>query len=539
MTALIASLLGGIGLFLLGMWLMTGGLRLAAGAALQTILDRWTRSALRGFIAGFLMTAIVQSSSAATVATVGFVNAGLLTLRQAVWVVIGANVGTTMTGWIVALVGIKIDIGAIATPLVGIGMLLHLAGRRRPRLAGLGQAFAGFGAFFLGIDVLQESFAALAPQLTGLDLNDYTWITLLGFLGLGTLVTVLTQSSSAAIAITLTASATGSIPLPLAAAAVIGTNIGTTSTALFAALGATAAARRVALAHILFNLFAGAAALILLQPLLWLSETLAADVLASRDLPTILAVFHTLFNFAGALLVWPIAGRLMTFLGRRFVSAAERLATPRYLDATLAGVPQLALKALAMELSRLAAMAYAAASAVIAGDDALSRPKRDEERVGLLQLGRHVLQFIARLGTGAGDGEPADALPDLIRATQHLDDLIATSHALAELAPVKTPVKDIQWQTLRDAAAACLARDVDGRPLFPPAAETTSLSLRVDEAYQAIKKDLLHATARGRLAVDDMEKALARAQLIRRCAELALKASRRLAPWAGRVETES
>jgi phosphate:Na+ symporter len=528
MTGIFASLLGGIGLFLLGMWLMTDGLRQAAGSALRTILDRWTRSALRGFLAGFVITAIVQSSSAATVATVGFVNAGLLTLRQAVWVVIGANVGTTMTGWIVALVGIKLDVGALAMPLLGIGMLLRLIAGRRPRLAGLGQALAGFGAFFLGIAILQESFTGLAPQLTGLDLEGFGWLTLLAFLGFGTLVTVLTQSSSAAIAITLTASATGSIPLPLAAAAVIGTNIGTTSTALFAVLGATAAARRVALAHILFNLFASAAALLLLSPLLWLSRSLALNVLGTDDLPTILAAFHTLFNFSGALLIWPFTGRLMAFLDRRFVSPAERLATPQYLDATLAGVPQLALEAVAMELTRLAAMTFRFARAALAAGRGGPGQGHDEEYEGLQQLGQRIRQYVSGLGNVAGEGEAGDALGDLIRATQHLDDLIATSHALVVHTGGAATVTEIAWQELRDAAAAPLALDEEGRPVFTSAAGMTAQSLRVDEAYQAIKGELLNAAARGRLAIPEMEKALGRAQLMRRCAELALKASRRL-----------
>src|SRR5690606_32995084 len=123
----IASLLGGIGLFLLGMQMMTEGLKLAAGNALRSILKSWTGTNLRGLLAGVLITALVQSSSAVTVASVGFVNAGLLTLSQAVWVIFGANVGTTTTGWLVALVGIKVDVGVLALPLLGIGMLLRLA----------------------------------------------------------------------------------------------------------------------------------------------------------------------------------------------------------------------------------------------------------------------------------------------------------------------------------------------------------------------------------------------------------------------------
>ncbi|WP_262422753.1 Na/Pi cotransporter family protein [Brevundimonas denitrificans] len=253
-----ASLLGGVGLFLLGMWLMTEGLKLAAGGALQAVLESWTRSAPRGFLAGVLITALLQSSSAVTVATLGFVNAGLLNLAQAVWLIIGANVGTTMTGWLVALVGVKIDVAALALPLIGLGMLGRLAFRGRSRLFGAAQAMAGFGAFFLGVGVLQGAFADLLGDMGHLFTGDATFAALLIALALGVLVTVLTQSSSAAIALALTAAASGEIPLSMAAMAVIGTNIGTTSTAILAALSATPAARRVATAHVIFNVTAAA-----------------------------------------------------------------------------------------------------------------------------------------------------------------------------------------------------------------------------------------------------------------------------------------
>jgi len=151
----ILTLAGGIGLFLLGMGLLTDGLKIAAGGALRTLLQTWTKSSIRGFAVGVLITAVVQSSSAVTVATVGFVNARLLSLRRAVWVILGTNVGTTMTGWLVALVGVKVDVGALALPLIGIGMALALGAGERARIAGAGRALAGFGLFFLGVCVLQ------------------------------------------------------------------------------------------------------------------------------------------------------------------------------------------------------------------------------------------------------------------------------------------------------------------------------------------------------------------------------------------------
>ena len=129
------ALLGGMGLFLVGMWLMTDGLKLAAGDALRNILHNWTRTPSRGLVTGFAITALVQSSSAITVATIGFANAGLINLQQAIWVIFGSNVGTTMTGWIVAIIGFKVNLEAYALPLIGIGMLVKMTGGKGRRMA--------------------------------------------------------------------------------------------------------------------------------------------------------------------------------------------------------------------------------------------------------------------------------------------------------------------------------------------------------------------------------------------------------------------
>jgi phosphate:Na+ symporter len=162
---LIGTTIGGIGLFLLGMRLMTEGLKVAAGEMLREFLARWTRTHLRGLASGILITGIVQSSSAVTVAAIGFVNAGVLSLSQTMWVVFGRNIGTTMTGWIVAIVGFDIKIELFALPLLGIGMFTTLtdtSGRR----GAVGEALAGFGLFFLGIATLKSAFAGLAKRST-------------------------------------------------------------------------------------------------------------------------------------------------------------------------------------------------------------------------------------------------------------------------------------------------------------------------------------------------------------------------------------
>ncbi|MDP3370471.1 MAG: Na/Pi symporter [Brevundimonas sp.] len=525
-----ASLLGGIGLFLLGMWLMTEGLKLAAGGALRAVLESWTRSAPRGFLAGVLITALLQSSSAVTVATLGFVNAGLLNLAQAVWLIIGANVGTTMTGWLVALVGVKIDVAALALPLIGLGMLGRLAFRGRSRLFGAGQAMAGFGAFFLGVGVLQAGFADLLGDVGHLVTEDVTFIGLGIALAVGVVVTVLTQSSSAAIALALTAAASGEIPLVMTAMAVIGTNIGTTSTAILAALNATPAARRVAMAHVTFNVTAAAGALVLLSPLLWLSAWSTAGFNPQGETPTILAMFHTLFNLLGALIMALMGSRLIAFLQRRFVSAEESLARPRYLDPTLAPVPALALRGLVLEVERMREAAFA----IVLRRRAAKHAGAAMDEGQLQPLGREIRNFIGKMSARPLPDTVADALPDVIRAVQHLEEIERMSLRL-RTPPAGIVAASSSWERLRQA----LADSLEG-----PGADAADLELActrlietAERAYQQVKTDLLRATARGALLVGQLDGALDLADALRRCAELAAKTHRRLGPWEGHPDT--
>ena len=519
MSGVLAALLGGVGLFLLGTSLMTEGLKQAAGEALRGILQSWTRSALRGLAAGFLITALVRSSSAVTVAAIGFVNAGLLSLTQAVWVVFGTNVGTTTTAWLVAFVGIRFDIGALALPLLGVGMLLRLAAGNRARLAGLGEALAGFGVFFLGVNVLQQGFLGLAPQMAELGLPETGPAALAAFLLLGTLLTVLTQASSAAIAIVLTASAAGSLPLELAAAAVVGTNIGTTSTAAFATIGATAAAKRVAAAHILFNLLTGAAALLLLPWLVRLSVWLPATLGHEADMPTVLAVFHTLFNLLGVVLMWPLAGRLVGWLSSRFITPEEALGRPRFLDATLLAVPNLALDGLAREVARMLELAAGHAAQRLGGQGGATGGIPGGGRATLL-LGEAVRGFIARLNAAAMPAEAVAALPSLLRALQHAETIARNAAALSDENGVEKRLGvAADWSGLRAATLDAL---------LPVEATDDSALDRSEAAYQAVKRALLAAAAEGHAPVTAVDAGLAHAQRLRQMAAAAIKGRRRL-----------
>ncbi|WP_127073393.1 Na/Pi cotransporter family protein [Pelagibacterium lentulum] len=521
---ILASLLGGIGLFLLGMRLMTDGLTRAAGPALKSGLELATRSRIRGLLVGILITAIVQSSSAVTVAAIGFANAGLMNLVQSVWVIFGTNVGTTMTGWLVALVGVRIDVGALALPLVGLGMVGWLIAKNRPRSGGLGEAVAGFGAFFLGVGVLQAGFADLAPQVTILTegLSGTGW-EMPAFVLLGIVLTTLTQSSSAAIAIALTAGAGGTLTLEQAAATVVGTNIGTTSTALFAAIGATATAKRVAVMHISFNLLTGGVAFVLLPLLLALAIFLARG---STDTALVLAVFHTLFNVLGVILIWPLTPTLVKFLSHRFMPRHGEDMVLRHLDATLAEVPELAIKALAMELERMSKLIFAHGKAKLAGDPGPSNSLSD-----VMWLGDEIRGFVDRLNRGTLGPNAVDAISDMLRALQHLDELAlaigafppAPEEAVRGIAPTGFALLS------RHAAQGCTL--LDPFPLQDANARLQELADQSTDTYEAIKAALLRSAASGHAPIIEVEAALVYARAMRDLGQTARKAQKRLMPW--------
>jgi len=308
-----------------------------------------------GVVTGLTITALVQSSSAVTIATIGFVNAGLITMRQALGIIYGSNIGTTMTGWLVAIIGYKINVETFALPMIGVGMLVHLTGGESKR-GPFGMVLVGFGLFFIGIGVLKDAFDGL---LTVIDLNQFTLDGIGGvlmYVGVGFLMTVLTQSSSAAIALTLTAATGGVVGLYAAAAMVIGANVGTTSTAGIAVIGATANAKRVACAHIIFNVGTGVVALMILPILFWVVQN-TGELLGLEAIPALtLALFHTVFNVLGVALIFPLNNRLACFLEKRFITQDEIESRPIYLDKTIAVSPALSINELARELSRITAV---------------------------------------------------------------------------------------------------------------------------------------------------------------------------------------
>lgn len=514
----IGGLLGGIGLFLLGMSLMTDGLKLAAGPALGSILTYSTKTRIRGLASGALLTALVQSSSAVTVATIGFVNAGLLTLGQSLWVLFGSNVGTTMTGWLVALVGLKFKIDLLALPLIGIGMALRLTGEHTRRGAA-GLALAGFGVLFLGIDMLQIGFAGFTSDFSLSEFDGVTGLLLMVLSGL--LMTVLMQSSSASLTIVLTAAQGGLISIESAAAAVIGANIGTTVTALIAAIGATPNAKRAASAHVLFNVLTGIVALLMLPLLIALIAELR-DLLKLDSAPAaFLALFHTVFNLLGVVLMWPLVDRLTHFLERRFRTAEEDEARPQHLDANVLGVPTLALDALHQEVRRMGVLAIRMLRDAASGEaqDKLARAQRS-----IVGLNHAIADFVMRLSRTEMSADSAQRLPAILRIARYYETLSELAVELAATMRENTTAIPVEAGKFA-AQAEALLNEVDPATELRDRTAVESALVSLEERYQLVKSHLLEAGAHGDLPVMEMESRLRAASMMRRAIEQAVKAA--------------
>lgn len=292
-------ILGGIGLFLFGMKTMTDGLRAAAGGRLRHLLARFTTTPLTGVASGTAVTALVQSSSATTVMTVGFVGAGLLTFPHAIGVLLGANIGTTVTGWMITILGFKLSLGAVALPGLFLASLSTLLAQGQA--ARIARVVAGLCLLFIGLDMMKDAAGQFGDLVTPARLPSGGILSQFALIGIGIAMTVVMQSSSAAIAVALVFLNSGSIGFDQGAAIVIGTNIGTTITAIMASIGGSRTMRQTALANLLFNI---GTAIIAFGVLLVLAAPLAR-VAEGAGPETALVLFHTAFNVTGTLLYLP------------------------------------------------------------------------------------------------------------------------------------------------------------------------------------------------------------------------------------------
>ena len=350
------TLLGALGMFLYGMNLMSAGLQKAAGSKMRNLLSAMTSNPFKGVLTGLGITSVIQSSSATTVMTVGFVNAGLLTLSQAIGVIMGANIGTTVTAWLVSLLGFKADISLFAVPLMAVGFILSLSKVDKRRH--ISELIVGFSLLFLGLSLMKESVPDLreTPEVLAFiqDWTSYGFGSVLIFLLFGTVLTLVLQSSSATMALTLIMVNMGWIPFEMGAAMVLGENIGTTITANIAAAVGNANARRAALAHTLFNVFGVCWALALFRPFLMLVGTIITwmglpnpmDIVHSAELAMTpdegmatlygVSMLHTLFNtFNALILIWfvPLIVKIVMFVIKDKKGAEEDSVKLKYINA--------------------------------------------------------------------------------------------------------------------------------------------------------------------------------------------------------------
>lgn len=415
MTQQLFTALGGLGLFLLGMMLMTEDLRQLAGDSLHTWLTRFTRSPATGALTGTVATAILQSSSATTVTTVGFVAAGLLTFPQALGIIFGANLGTTVTGWMVALLGFKLNIGSIALPLVFVGTLLRLFGRGgRKHMGGL---LAGFGLIFLGIDFLQRGFEGLSGSITPESFPPDTLVGRLWLVGMGAILVILTQSSSAGVALAMTALSVGALNFPQAACLVIGMNVGTTFTAVLASLGSTEAARRTGLSHTIYNVFSALGALLMLDLYISAIDALLPDAIA-RSPELVLAAFHSLFNFLALCIGLPLAGPFARLMER--LVPAHSVSLTRRLDDRLLEEPLAAMAALRATLQE--ALDDALRILAHALDRDIPGPERDIQTIEQGLTATH--DYLDRINFLASSDSRDPELANAIHALDHLQRML-------------------------------------------------------------------------------------------------------------------
>ncbi len=307
------KLIGSLGLFLYGMKIMSEGLQKVAGDRLRSILTAMTTNRVTGVLTGVLITALIQSSSATTVMVVSFVNAGLLTLAESISVIMGANIGTTVTAWIISIFGFKVDMAAFALPLLAIALPLIFSGKSNRK--SIGEFIFGFSFLFMGLSYLKANAPDLNanPEMLAFVQNytDMGFFSILLFLFIGTILTMIVQASAATMAITFIMCANGWISLELGAALVLGENIGTTITANLAALTANTQAKRAALAHFVFNVFGVIWVLIIFHPFMelvnWVVDTFFQSNNPEVAISYKLSAFHSIFNICNVcILIWGV-----------------------------------------------------------------------------------------------------------------------------------------------------------------------------------------------------------------------------------------
>ncbi len=400
------KLVAGLMLFILAMSLIEEAAKAFAGNRLRQFVGRSTRSPLQGLLTGTVATAILQSSSLVGLLVLAFVGAGILPLTNALLIVFGANLGTTFTGWLVTLIGFKLDLEALSFPLIATGGLLWTLGGQN-KVNYLGRFVLAVGLLLMGLEFMKSA----VDSVRDLDATVLGELNAWQYLAFGVLFSAIVQSSSAVMVVTLSALNLGIIDLHSAAALVIGADLGTTSTVVLGAMRGSANTKRVALGHVLFNVVTDALAFSLLVPLVRLVETIDDPLFA-------LVAFHSTFNFIGICLCTPFVARLAKFLNRRFVDDEDRVSV--YLDKSTLEVPEAGLEALHKELGNLTQRVVEQNSELFdpTGELDIAEFRRRYHRSKRLEA--EILAFSLKLDVTATDGDLGARVSEFLRSARQL-----------------------------------------------------------------------------------------------------------------------
>jgi phosphate:Na+ symporter len=337
--------MAGLGLFLFGMYHLEKGLNGLAGKSFRNLLEKVTNQPWKGVLTGASVTAVVQSSSLVMLLVVAFLGAGLMPLTSAIGVVLGANLGTTVTAWIVATLGFKVDISNLSFPFLAIGTFTYVMLDRRKNLKNIGSFLIGFGLLFLGLDYLKEAIEDLSTQI---NLSEFVGFGLWVFVVIGIVITALIQSSSAMIVIVLSVLYSGMIDIYQAMSMIIGANIGTTSTLILASIKGPADKKRLAFVNVFFNVVSGTVAFVFLEE----SIDFVLNRLHIAEPLMELVLLNTLLNLGGIILFFPFIGLISQFMQKRFLDKKDEPHTEFIKNATV-DVPDLALQSIRSELTNL------------------------------------------------------------------------------------------------------------------------------------------------------------------------------------------
>lgn len=449
MTTHILALSGGIGIFLFGMFVLTDALRQLASARMRSVLTHFTRSPYSGAVAGMFTTAVIQSSSATMVTVISFVGAGLITFPQALGVIYGANIGTTITGWIVALVGLKLSLSTVTLPALLVASLMRAAGNTL--ISRIGLVLAGFCLIFIGLGMMQEGAAVFQDLLTPQSFPADTWTGRLSLILLGAVITLIIQSSSAGVAMVLVLFSAGSLTLTQGASMIVGMDVGTTATAMLATLGGSRNMRRTAMAHVFYNLITGTMAFLFLG----LITKGLATVFAAND-PAALVAFHSLVNILGAAILLPASGAFARMIIALTPSEEESLTDA--LDRKLLPDTLSALTAVQTAQTRIAHRIFAVLSHAIGQKDKPRPAPSPDADIGLA-LGE-LETFLSAIQADPDRPRETGLFSDLLHETDHLRRLLKRSERL-EFIPTLLSDRKLRRPTLVFGAILCRAEKDD------------------------------------------------------------------------------